>query len=592
MKKREEIEEKHKWDLTKFCKNNDDFYVRLENLKPKVDEFKIYEGKLKDSDEILFECLEKLISFNKESGLLYVYASLYKKGDNANEEANIMCEKISEFLNKNVSKMVFIDVEISKFSRQKLKALMENDKFKNYHRMFERTLRLKKHTLSKKEEILISKIGNFADGFSENFDKFSDIDLDFGEIEDKDGKKYKLTQSNYSLYVESKDRIIRENAFRRMNGKFGEFINTLANNYISDIKTTNFYATVRKYKSSLSRSIYKEEASETTYKLLIKKIHENLDILTDFFEIKRKMLNLDKIAIYDTFAPICEELDYKFTYDEAIEIIKKAVTVLGQDYVELIDRAKNERWIDVMPNKNKDSGAFSWGCYGVTPVVLTNFEGNLESVFTLAHELGHAMHTYYSNSHQPPQNAGYTIFVAEVASTTNEMLLLDYLLKNAKTDKERIYFYNHFMVQVRSTIFRQTMFAEFEELAYSTYESGTPLTQQFLCSKYFDLNKTYYKNVELIDEIKYEWSRIPHFYSPFYVYKYATGLICAINISNKLLTENEKMLPKYKKFLSSGSVKSPISLLKDCDCDLEQETIYDDVFEVCKGFLSKWKEII
>lgn len=593
MKTRAEIEERYKWDLTKFCKNNEDFYSRLEKLKQELHEFKKYEGKLKTSDKLLFECLEKENEFFKELGFLYVYASLYKKGDNACEEANEMYEKINLFCTQVNIQTVFIGLEIAKFPSSKLKELQNDKLFKNYARMFERILRRKKHFLSKKEEIVLTKISEFTDGFSENFDKFADVDLEFGEIEDGNGKKHTLNQSNYSLYVESKDRKLRENAFRRMNGRYGDFINTLANNYLYDIKVTAVTSKLRKYKSSLSRSIYKEEASEKTYKLLIKKVRENVKIVEDFFEIKRKMLKLDKIAIYDTFAPIVNELDYKFTYDEAIELIKKALTVLGDDYVKLIDRAKNERWIDVMPNKNKDSGAFSWGTYGATPVVLTNFEGNLESVFTLAHELGHAMHTYYSNSYQPIQTAGYTIFVAEVASTTNEMLLLNYLLKNAKTDKEKIYYYNHFLVQVRSTIFRQTMFSEFEDFAYSTYEAGTPLTRQLMCSKYYDLNKFYYgKDVELIDEIQYEWARIPHFYSPFYVYKYATGLICAINISTKLLSDNKNMLPKYKKFLSSGSIKSPIALLKECDCDLEQDKIYDDVFKVCQDYIVKWKELI
>ena len=593
MKKREEIEEKYKWDLTKFCKDNDDFHNRLKKLQNELAEFKKYETKLNSSNALLYECLEKETKFSEEFGLLYVYASLYKKGDNANEDANSMYEEINAFATKVSTATVFIDVEISKFSNQKLKELIKDKKFKNYHRMFEITLRHKKHTLSKKEEVLLTKISDFSNGFSENFDKFADIDLEFGEIEDEKGKKYILTQSNFTVFAESRDRTLRENAFRRMNGRFGEFINTLANNYISDIKTTSFYSKVRHFKSSLKSAIFNEEASEKTYNLLIKKVRENVKIIEDFFEIKKKMLSLDKVAIFDTFAPIVNELDYKYTYEEAIELIKKAVSVLGDDYVKLIDRAKAERWIDVFPNKNKDSGAFSWGSYGATPVVLTNFEGNLESVFTLAHELGHAMHTYYSDTNQPYQNAGYTIFVAEVASTTNEMLLLNYLLKNAKTDKERIYFYNHFIVQVRSTIFRQTMFSEFEEFAYSQYEAGTSLTQQLLCSKYYELNKFYYgENVELIDEIKYEWARIPHFYSPFYVYKYATGLICAINISNKLITDNNNMLPKYKKFLSSGSIKSPITLLKECDCDLEQDTIYDDVFTVCKEYIAKWQDLI
>lgn len=593
MKKREEIEEKYKWDLSKFCKNNEDFYTRLEKVQGDVEGLKKFKGKLNASNEILFECLEMNTKFDIEFGFLCIYAHLTKAGDNACEESNKMFEKIAFLANKFNVDLVFIEIEIFKFSVKKLKELINDEKFKNYHRMFKETIRRKMHKLSPKEERLLANINRFTNGYAENFDKFSDVDLNFGEIKDSNGKKHPLDHSKYSLYVESEDRTLRKNAFVKMNGKYGEFINTLTNNYLGDIKVTATIAKLRKYKSSLSKSIYNENASEKAYKLLIKKVRENVDIVADFFEIKRKMLNLKDIAIYDTFAPTVKEIKYKFTYDEAIELIKKAVSVLGDDYVELIDRAKNERWIDVLSNKNKDSGAFSTSTYGATPVVLTNFEGNLESVFTLAHELGHAMHSYYSDTNQPVQNAGYTIFVAEVASTTNEMLLLNYLLSKAKTDKERMFLYNQMMVQVRSTIFRQTMFAEFEEFAYETYEKGEPVTKEVLCSKYMELNKFYYgKKVKMIDEIKYEWARIPHFYRPFYVYKYATGLISAINISNKLLSDSENMVSKYKKFLSSGCTKGPIDLLKECDCDLENEKIYDDVFAVCREYIKKWQEIL
>ena len=267
--------------------------------------------------------------------------------------------------------------------------------------------------------------------------------------------------------------------------------------------------------------------------------------------------------------------------------------MLGDDYVALIDKAVKERWIDVYPNLNKDSGAFSWGCYGATPVVLCNFEGNLSSVFTLAHELGHAMHSYYSNTHQPIQTAGYVIFVAEVASITNEMLLLDYLLKNAKTDEEKKYYCDYFLTEVRSTIFRQTMFSEFEEWAHATYEKGEALTRESMCNKYKELNDFYHGDkVEQIDEMQYEWARIPHFYSHFYVYKYATGMISAINIARNILKKTEGAVKQYKKFLASGSTASPITLLKRCGCDLESEKIYDDVFAYCKDYVNNMGKLV
>ncbi|HIT62323.1 MAG TPA: oligoendopeptidase F [Candidatus Caccovivens faecavium] len=592
MKKRSEIEEKYKWDITKFCKSDDDFYKRMKKLSSKMKEIKKFEGKL-DDDDMLFECLEKSYAFEKEFGFLTLYSELSKRVDNADIKANVMCEKLTNLQTLYLTYSAYIEVEIASFSDEKLKALQKNKRFKNYSRLFNSIRRDKKHILSKKEELLISKLGNFLGGFTDNFDKFADVDLDFGEIEDKFKNKHPFNQSNFSVYAESDDRTLRKNAYKRMNGKFGEFINFISNNYASDVKEVCTFAKIRNYKSALAKKIYGEEASEKAYYMLLKKVRENIKILQDFYEIKRKALNLDRVAIYDTFAPISKMPKQKFTYEEAIELIKKALSVLGDDYVTLIDKAVKERWIDVYPNLNKDSGAFSWGCYGATPVVLCNFEGNLSSVFTLAHELGHAMHSYYSNTHQPIQTAGYVIFVAEVASITNEMLLLDYLLKNAKIDEEKKYYYDYFLTEVRSTIFRQTMFSEFEEWAHATYEKGEALTRESMCNKYKELNDFYHGDkVEQIDEMQYEWARIPHFYSHFYVYKYATGMISAINIARNILKKTEGAVEQYKKFLSSGSTASPITLLKRCGCDLESEEIYDDVFSYCKDYVKNMEKLV
>ncbi len=591
MKKRSEIDEKYKWDLTKFCKNDDDFYQRLEKLSSQIVDFKKYENKLSD-EKILFECLENEMEYDKELGLVVSYVYRRLSEDNSDRKTNEMMEKASFLMSKLSNETTFIGVEVAKFSNQKLKNLIENKNFTNYKRYFESVLRSKKHTLSKREELLLSKVSECVGENSNVFDKFSDVDLKFNDIMDSNGKKHEFNQSKYNFYAESGDRELRKNAFREMNGSFGKYINTIAANYISNVKEDCVFAKIKKFKSALSAAIFSEEASEKVYNLLIKKVRENIDIMYDYFEIKRKMLKLDEFAVYDNYAPVVSELDFKFTYEEAIELIKKAVSVLGKDYVDLIDRAKNERWIDVFPNENKDSGAYSSAVYGATPCVLTNFEGNLESVFTLAHELGHAMHSYFSNKNQPIQTCDYVIFVAEVASTTNEMLLLRYLLNCAKNDKEKMYYYDHFLKQAKSTIFRQTMFAEFEEFAHAEYEKENPLSTDFLCEKYEELNNFYFGDkVKQIPEMKYEWARIPHFYSSFYVYKYATGLICAINISSHILNDNS-FAEEYKKFLSSGCSQDPISLLKIAGCDLTKEKTFDDSFAVCRDYIKKWEKLI
>lgn len=588
MKERNEIEERFKWDLRNYCENDEDFYVRLEKISKKVPDFKKFEGKLSD-EKLLFECLEFETEVDKELSLLAVYAFLRLSENNAERKSNEMNEKMGLILSKFSTASSFVDVEVGKFKNDKLKSLKDNKKFVNYQRYFEDILREKKHMLGKREEVLLSQLGEFLGGFSDNFDKFTDVDLKFDKILDCEGNAHEFNHSKYSLYIESRDRVLRKNAFKQFNGKHGEFINFLANNYINDVKQDCIFARIKKYKSALDRSVYAEEASIDVYRMLIKKVRENVDVLQGYLEIKRKMLGLQKVAIYDTFAPVVSEVEKKYTYDEAIELIKEAVSVLGDEYVSLIDKAKNERWIDVYPNKNKSTGAFASGSFGANPVVLMNFEGNLNSVFTLAHELGHALHTYFSKEHQPIQTSSYVIFVAEVASNVNEMLLLRLLIKRAKTKDERISLYDNFLEQIRSSIFRQTMFSEFEEFSHSEYEKENPLSPDLLCEKYEELNNFYHgKNVEQIPEMKYEWARIPHFFRSFYVYKYATGLICAIKISEQLLVD-KNFSTKYLKFLSSGCNTDPISLLKLADCDLTNEKTFDDAFETCKDFIKKWE---
>ena len=591
MKTRAEIEEKYKWDLTKFCKNDEDFYDRLAKVEQGIAQFAKYEGKLSD-ESFLFECLEKECAFLQEFALIAHYASLRLCEDKADRKANEMNEKLSFVEVKYSNATAFIGVEITKLPTKQLQNLQNNAKFKNYKRYFEAVLRDKKHTLSKREELLLSKMSECIGNESSTFEKFDDVDLQFDDVLDGKGKKHPLNQSNYLVYFESEDRTLRKNTYKELNGRYGKFIHFLATNYINNVKTDCVAAKIRKYKSAISASITNEEASEKVYDMLVSKVRENLDVQHDYFEIKRKMLGLKKFAIYDHAAPVCSTSNKKYTYDEAIEIIKSAVAPLGQEYVSLIQRAKDERWIDVYPNKNKQSGAFASHSYGATPVVLTNFEGNLESVFTLAHELGHAMHSYFSMKNQPYQTNDYVIFVAEVASTTNEMLLLRYLLARAKTNEEKIFYYDHFLRQAKSTIYRQTMFAEFEQFAHEMYEKEQPLSPELLCEKYKHLNEIYFgKNVELVPEIQYEWARIPHFFSSFYVYKYATGLISAIKISNSILTD-KNFAQKYLKFLSSGCSKDPISLLKMADCDLTKEQTYKEAFDVCRDFVAKWKKIL
>ncbi len=592
MKKREEIEEKYKWDLTEYCSSVENCEKELLEITKKFDKIAKFENKLKYDKEI-YDCLTLESEISQVLSRLYVYSSLLVK-QNANDSIAVeLNEKVSSVCVKFGVITSFISVEISALSDDKLEKLMNNNNFPQFKNVFREIIRNKKHLLSKDEEKLLSKMGDFTGGFSDVFDMFDNADIKFEDALDSKGVKHKLTHATYSLLVEDNDRELRKNAIINMNKAYGNFNNTIATNYINEVKMGCFFAQIRNYPSALSASIYSEEASEEVYKALMNGVENNLNVFHKYFDIKRRQLGLEKFAIYDIYAKTSKTFDIKISYEEAIQLVKKACLPLGEDYLNLIDKAYKERWIDVYENEGKDTGAFSWGAYGVHPVVLTNFVSNCNSLFTLAHELGHCMHTFYSNKNQPYQDAGYTIFVAEVASNVNEMLMLLYLSQNAKSVNEKIYYYDYLLSMFRGSVFRQTMFSEFEYFAHKTYEETNALSKDILNNYYYELNKRYFgEKVELVDEIKFEWSRIPHFYNSFYVYKYATGLISAMVIARNIFEGKADATENYIKFLSSGSSLPPLELLKIAGVDLQDKNTFDQAFEFINIILEDWDRIL
>ncbi len=585
MKKRSEIEEKDKWDLSGYFKDDAEFLNEFNYLKTQTDFLAGYRGKLKDEKTIL-ECLERDQEISKRLEVLYVYTVLKTREDAGNSLYQERQTQVGTLISQFSTKSAFVGVEIKKNPNSLLKKLGENSQFKNY---FKDILRNKKHILSEKEERILSMSSDMASGFSDNFDLFNDADLKFPKVYDSNRKSHELNHSNYMQLMQSKDRTLRKNTLKALNGAYGKFNNFLSSNYISEIKSNVFYARASKYKNCLDKSIFLEEADRRVYDKLIACVNENLDVIYDYYDLKKKSQNLPNFAIYDQFAPE-KEVEKKYSFDEAFEIVKKATKPLGEEYSKILDLAKAERWIDKYPNKNKDSGAFSWGAYGKNPVLLLNFVGNTQSLFTLAHELGHSMHTYFSNKSQNYDQAGYKIFVAEVASIVNEMLLLKYLQKNAKTSAEKIYYFDHFLSEFKSTVFRQTMFSEFEQFAHETFENSLPISAEVLNNFYYDLNRKYFgKNVKLIPEIKYEWSRIPHFYNAFYVYKYAIGMIAAIYLVDEIIPKEPE---RYIKFLSSGSTKPPIELLFDAGANLRSKEPFRKAFDQARKFIKQWEELI
>ena len=584
--KRSQVAEKYKWDLSAYAKSEKEFLERTNALKKYVDKFKKYEGTL-SNDKKLLEVLNLSSEYAKEVSLLANYAQRKLDEDISNSRASENLNLLLKIDTDISIASAFITPEVSAFDDEKLKKLQNDKRFRAHKLFFKDILREKPHILPKSEEKLISGMGEFLGGFSNNHDNFSDADLKLNDIKDSKGKAHSFHHSQYGLYMRSADRELRKNAFNEENGAYGRYINFLAGNYLSDVKADCYFAKIRHYNSALERAIHGEEASIKVYNTLIECIHQNLPLIYEYYDKKRKILGLDKFFIYDQMAPISKAQSKKYSFDQAIELIKKAVAPLGEKYVSLIQKAKDEKWIDVMPSEGKAGGAYSSSAYGANPIVLTNFTGNFDSVSTLAHELGHAMHSYFSESTQIFEESDYVIFVAEVASTVNEMLLRMMILNECKSKTEKREILDEIFSDVKSTIFRQTMFAEFEEWVHSEYENNQPLSKDRLCQKYLELNKLYFgKKVALTKETQFEWARIPHFFRSFYVYKYATGLISALNIVSRILSGEKGAVEKYLNFLCAGCTKDPISLLRDAGCDLEKKETFDEVF----NFLNKLLE--
>ena len=585
--KRSAIAEKYKWDLTAYAKDDEDFLSRTKALAKYQNIFKSFEGKLSD-DEKLLELLNLSSEYEKQLSLLYCYAMRKRDEDLTNSKAIENLGVIEKIANQNAIAAAFITPEVSKFSNQKLNFLMKNAKFSHFRLFFKDIIKEKPHILPKSEEKLLSGMGEFLGGFSDNHDAFSDADLKLSNVKDSHNKTHKFTQALYSKFMHSADRELRKNAFAEQNAAYGRYINLLASNYINEVKANCYFAKIRHYSSALESAIESEDAKIEVYKTLIESVHANLKLMYNYYAKKQKILGYDKFYIYDQFAPLKKMATKTYTFEQAIELIKRAVAPLGEEYVSLIDRAVKEKWIDVMPNDGKAGGAYSSGAYGAHPVVLTNFTGDLQSVTTLAHELGHAIHSYYSNSNNIFEESDYVIFVAEVASTVNEMLVRLMLLKECKNHSQVSEIIDELFSDVKSTIFRQTMFAEFEQWVHEQYEQNQPLSKSKLCQKYLELNKLYFgKGVVLTKETQFEWARIPHFYRAFYVYKYATGLISALNIVSRILKGEEGAKEKYINFLKSGCKKGPVELLQDAGVDLEKQITFDEVFKFLEDLLKQ-----
>ena len=585
---RSTIENKFKWTIDEMYPNEESIEKDIQKVKELIEEVKRYKGILADSEENIFKALNISEEASRILQNLYVYTHMKSHEDtriNKNQSNATKTDMLSTELSMATSYMV---PEIIAMDNEKLENYLKTERLSHYKKYVDDILRLKPHTLNEREEELLAAVADLS-GVPENvYDMLSFADLKFPEIEDENGEKVRVTHSNFSLFLKSKDARVRKDAFEAMYGIYGQYKNTFASTLYGGIKSEIFYAKTRKYESALQGSLFQDNVSVNVYNNLIDAVHENLDTLNDYIDLKKKFLGLDKINMYDLYVPLTENFDMEISYEKAQKIILEALKPLGEEYLENVKKAFAEGWIDVYGNEGKQGGAYSWGSYDSKSYILMSYKDDLNSLFTLIHEMGHSMHSFYSKNNQPYLYSGYKIFVAEVASTLNELLLINYLLKNAESKEERVYLLNYYLEQFRTTVYRQTMFAEFEKICHGKVEEGEPLTAEDFNNIYYDLNKKYYgESCEVNEEIALEWARIPHFYSNFYVYKYATGFSAASALSKQILEEGESAVSRYKEFLKSGGSEFPLDQLRKAGIDMEKKESVDEALHVFKDLVKQ-----
>lgn len=584
---RNEIDDKFKWKLEDIFKDDKKWEQSAEEIKNKIPEFKKYEGHLKDSAQVFYDFLTFSDKISQIIEKVYVYANMRLHQDSRSSFYQAQTNKAEMLMVELNNAMSPFIPEITNMPNETIEKFMsEKQELKIYAHYLESITRQKEHILSPAEEAILAKMGSFSNSAEDIFSMLNDADITFPKIKDENGDEIELTKGRYIKFMESKNREVRKSAFNTLYETYEKLKNTIAAAYYSNVKKDVFYSQVRKYPSSIAAALDDDNIPSEVYDNLISSVHKYLPLMYRYVNIRKKLLGLDELHMYDLYAPLVEDADMKITYDEAKQIIVKALAPMGEDYVSSLKKGLEGGWIDVYENKGKRGGAYSWGAYGVHPYVLLNHNDNLNSLFTLVHEMGHAMHSFYTWKTQPHVYSGHKIFVAEVASTCNESLLMEYMLKNTTDKKTRMYLINYFLEQFKGTFFRQAMFAEFEKKCHELVENGEPLTCDSMCDIYRKLNELYFGDGLVIDKhIDLEWARIPHFYSAFYVYQYSTGYTAAIALSSRILKEGKPAVDRYIDFLSNGSSKYSIDLLKGAGVDMTKVEPFEEAMAVFERLL-------
>ena len=593
---REEANARCKWAIEDLYKNDEDWKRDYELLKSRIPELTKFRGRLGESAEVLLSMQKLSDELNQLLEKVYVYANqrLHENTDNSTyqnlaSQAQGLLVELSESLS-------FVEPELMELPDGIIETFLdENEELLVYRQYFENIIRQKKHVLPTEQEQLLAAMGEVTESPKDIFSMFNNADIRFPEITGEDGHPVQVTHGRYMSLMQSRNRQVRKDAFEAMYGVYGEWRNTLAAMYRANVKQEAFLAKAHKYTSDLEAALDGSHIPVKVYEQLIEAVHESMSLMYRYMKLRKKLLGVEELHMYDLYVPVIEQDHSEIPFEQAKKTVLEGLAPMGEEYLHLLREGFDHGWIDVYENQGKRTGAYSWGAYGTHPYVLLNYQGTLHDVFTLAHEMGHALHSWYSDEHQPYIYAGYRIFVAEVASTCNEALLIHYLMEQSKKAGDRkktMYLMNYFLEQFRTTLFRQTMFAEFEKITHGLQEQGEALTADRLCEIYYDLNKLYFGEEICVDqEIAMEWARIPHFYTPFYVYQYATGFSAAIALSKQILEQGAPAVEQYKKFLKGGSSMYPLELLKMAGVDMEQKAPVQDALAVFAQYLDEMERL-
>jgi len=587
---RNDIKVEDTWRLEDIFPTDDAWekeYNEVQKALPKLADFK---GKLGESATSLYEALSYQDEVMERLGKLYTYAHMRYDQDTTNSKYQALNDRARNLYTQASSISSYIVPEILSIDEAKIKQFLEEkEELKLYEHALDEINRQRPHVLSAEKEELLAEASEVLDSSSNTFGMLNNADLTFPTIKDENGEEVEITHGRYIRFLESEDRRVREEAFKAVYSKYDEFKNTFASTLSGTVKKDNFSAKVRNYESARQAALSSDNIPEEVYENLVNTIHNHLDLLQRYVKLRKEVLKLDEVHMYDLYTPLIKDVKMEVTYDEAKDYILKGLEPLGEDYISILEEGFENRWVDVHENKGKRSGAYSSGAYGTNPYILMNWQDNVNNLFTLAHEFGHSVHSYYTRKTQPYPYGNYSIFVAEVASTCNEALLNHYLLNTIDDEKKRLYLLNHFLEGFRGTVFRQTMFAEFEHIIHQKAQAGEPLTPELLTKTYYDLNKKYFgEDIVVDEEIGLEWARIPHFYYNYYVYQYATGYSAATALSNQILEEGQPAVDRYLEFLKAGSSDYPIEVLKKAGVDMTSSA---PIEEACKVFEEKLNEM-